>query len=628
MGKFCSTKGKAYVIIFDLIISMREYTRLIRLVLPHIWVLVLATICMIGTSAFSGVSISMIIPLIDNIITGKKMAIPAGVPVPEMVKSFIDYINAMPPMELLNKMTILVMIFWLLRNFFEYCQSYFMSDVAQRVIRDVKDMIYAKLMKLPMEFYSKNSTGKLMSRVTYDATVIRDSIATGLTDILFQPIQLVVYLALVFTVKFYFSISWQLIFIGLILFPFVVYPVAKIGKRLKAISKQTQENMADITTTLHETISGIRVVKAFSMEDSESQRFKKQNQQFYRLTMKSTKRVIVVSPITEFAGMFCIAIILWVAGKEIISGALSAGAFVTFLAAILSLMKPIKRLTNVYSINQQAMAAATRIFEVFDTQETVIDKPGAPELPKFKDKVEFKGVSFGYDDKEVLKDVNIEVKAGEIAAFVGPSGVGKTTLLNLLPRFYDVTKGKITIDGMDIRDCSLKSLRSQISIVTQETILFNETVAYNISYGCKDPKKEDIIKAAEIANAHSFIMKMPNGYDTIIGERGFRLSGGEKQRLSIARAVFKDAPILVLDEATSQLDTESEVLVQEAIDRMMKNRTVFVIAHRLSTIKHATRIYVLDGGRIADVGTHDLLIQKDGMYKRLYDMQFGLALIK
>ncbi|MFA5500981.1 MAG: ABC transporter transmembrane domain-containing protein, partial [Candidatus Omnitrophota bacterium] len=331
----------------------------------------MATICMIGTSAFSGVSISMIIPLIDNIITGKKMAIPAGVPVPEMVQSFIDYINAMPPMELLNKMTILVMIFWLLRNFFEYCQSYFMSDVAQRVIRDVKDMIYAKLMKLPMEFYSKNSTGKLMSRVTYDATVIRDSIATGLTDILFQPIQLVVYLALVFTVKFYFSISWQLIFIGLILFPFVVYPVAKIGKRLKAISKQTQENMADITTTLHETISGIRVVKAFSMEDSESQRFKKQNQQFYRLTMKSTKRVIVVSPITEFAGMFCIAIILWVAGKEIISGALSAGAFVTFLAAILSLMKPIKRLTNVYSINQQAMAAATRIFEVFDTQETV-----------------------------------------------------------------------------------------------------------------------------------------------------------------------------------------------------------------------------------------------------------------
>ena len=601
---------------------------MIRFVLPHIWVLVLATVCMIGTSAFSGVSISMIIPLIDNIITGKKMAIPSGVFVPHQLKDLIGYVNAMPPIELLNKMTILVIIFWLLRNFFEYCQSYFMSDVAQRVVRDVKNLIYAKLMRLPMEFYSKNPTGKLMSRITYDATVIRDSIATGLTDMLYQPIQLVAYLGLVFAVKFYFSISWGLIGIGLVLFPMVVYPVVKIGKRLKSISKQTQENMSDITTTLHETISGIRVVKAFSMERSEAERFRKQNQQFYRLTMKSTKRVIVVSPITEFVGMLCIAIILWVAGKEIISGALSAGAFITFLAALLSIMKPMKRLTNVYSINQQAMAAATRIFEVLDTQETITNKSNAIELPRFRSKIEFKDVSFSYDDKEILKNINLEVKAGEIAAFVGPSGVGKTTLVNLIPRFYDVTKGRITIDGIDIRDCSLDSLRAQIGIVTQETILFNETVAYNISYGCKNPKKEDIVRAAEIANAHSFIMKMPKGYDTVIGERGFRLSGGEKQRLSIARAVFKDAPILILDEATSQLDTESEILVQEAVDRMMRGRTVFVIAHRLSTIKHATRIYVLDGGRVVDVGKHDSLIQKDGPYKRLYDMQFGPAFIR
>ena len=590
--------------------------------------MVFATLCMIGTSAFSGISISMIIPLIDNVITGKKMVIPAGVVIPTQLQSVIDTVNSMPPMDLLNWMTILVLIFWLLRNLFEFFQTYFMSDVSQRVIRDVKNAIYDKLLSLPMDFYSRNPTGKLMSRITYDAAIIRDCISTGLTDMLYQPIQLVVYLGLVFTVKMYFSISWGLILISMILFPLVIYPVVKIGKRLKSISRQSQERMADITTTLYETISGIRMVKAFSMEHRESKRFKNQNEQFYRLSMKSVKRVSVVSPITEFAGMFCIAVILWVAGKEIVSGALSAGAFVTFLASILSLMKPIKRLTNVYSINQQALAAASRIFEVLDTKDTVVEKATAGDLPKFRNSVKFNSVSFGYDDKMVLKDINLEVKAGEIAAFVGPSGVGKTTLLNLLPRFYDVTKGSLTIDGVDIRDYTLKSLRSQIGIVTQETILFNETVAYNISYGTDNPDMKGIIRAAEIANAHSFIMKMPQGYNTMIGERGFRLSGGEKQRISIARAVFKNSPILILDEATSQLDTESEVLVQEAIDRMMKGRTVFVIAHRLSTIKHATRIYVLDAGNIIDTGAHDTLIQKEGLYKRLYDMQFGVSMPK
>jgi ATP-binding cassette, subfamily B, bacterial MsbA len=607
---------------------MKEYTRLIRFVIPHAWALALATVCMIGTSAFSGVSISMIIPLIDNVITGKKMTMPGGAFIPHQLKGLIDSVNSMSPMDLLNKMTILVMIFWLLRNFFEYCQTYFMNDVSQRVIRDVKNTLYEKLMSLSMDFYSKNPTGKLMSRITNDAAIIRDCISTGLTDLLYQPIQLIVYITLLFAVKVYFSISWALIMTSLILFPLVIYPVVKIGKRLKSISRQSQERMADITTTLHETISGIRMVKAFSMEERECERFKKQNEQFYKLAMKSVKRVSAVSPITEFAGMFCIAIILWIAGKEIVSGSLSAGAFVTFLAALLSLMKPMKRLTNVYSINQQAMAAASRIFEVLDTKESVVEKPDAAELPRFKDKVRFNSVYFGYEAKEILKGINLDVAAGEIAAFVGPSGVGKTTLVNLIPRFYDVTNGSITIDGLDIRDCALKSLRSQISVVTQETILFNETVIYNIAYGCENPKKADIIRAADIANAHAFIMKMPNGYDTIIGERGFRLSGGEKQRLAIARAVFKDSPILILDEATSQLDTESEILVQEAIDRMMKGRTVFVIAHRLSTIKHATRIYVLDGGRIVDTGAHDSLIQKDGMYKRLYDMQFGPALIR
>jgi subfamily B ATP-binding cassette protein MsbA len=360
------------------------------------------------------------------------------------------------------------------------------------------------------------------------------------------------------------------------------------------------------------------------MEGYEADKFASQNQVFYRLAMKSTKRMAVVSPITEFVGIACVAIILWIAGKQIVSGSLSAGAFITFLASLLSLMRPIKRLTNVYTINQHAMAAADRIFETLDTNPAVAEKPGAVNLPRIKHSIKFDGVSFSYDpkDKEVLKDISFEIKVGEIAAFVGPSGVGKTSLVNLVPRFYDVSEGSVKIDGVDVRDSTSRSLMGQIGLVTQETILFNDTVAANICYGSPAADRETVMKAAKIANAHDFIMKMPKGYDTVIGERGFRLSGGEKQRIAIARAVYKDPPILVLDEATSQLDTESEMLVQEAIDRMMRDRTVLVIAHRLSTIKHATMIYVLDGGKIAEKGSHEELLARGGLYKRLYDMQF------
>lgn len=607
---------------------MSQYRRLIRFVVPHAHILALAGLCMAASSAFSGVSIGMIIPLVDNIITGKKIVIPHGIALPQAIENLVASANAIPPMELLNRMTIFVVVMWLLKNLFEFWQTYLMNDVSQRVIKDVKNIIYQKLLSLSMDFYSKNPTGKLMSRVTYDAAVIRDSISTGFTDLLYQPIQLLIYLGMLLAVKIYFSISWLLLFVSIVLFPLVIFPIVRIGKRLKTISRQSQEKMADITTTLHETISGVRVVKAFSMEGYESDKFARQNEDFYRLNMKSVKRMIVVSPITEFVGISCIAIILWIAGKEILSGALSAGAFITFLVSLLSLMRPIKRLTNVYSINQQALAAATRIFEVLDLEPTVMEKSGAIELPRIKKCVEFKGVYFKYEEKDILKDINLHVKLGDIAAFVGPSGVGKTTLVNLIPRFYDVSAGKMLIDGLDIRDCTLKSLRGQIGIVTQETILFNDTAASNIAYGSKGPDMEAIIKAARIANAHDFIMKMPQGYDTVIGERGFRLSGGEKQRLAIARAVFKDPPILILDEATSQLDTESEILVQEAIDRMMKGRTVFVIAHRLSTIKHASSIYVLDEGRVVETGPHDELIQKSGLYKRLYDMQFRDSILR
>jgi subfamily B ATP-binding cassette protein MsbA len=607
---------------------MKKFIRLIGFVLPHIWVLALASLCMVATSAFSGVSLGMIIPLVDKIIAGKKIAVPSGIALPAAIQHLIDKVNSMAPMQLMNSMIVIFLVLWLLKSFFEFSQAYLMSDVAQRVVRDVKDTIYRKFLTLSMDFYSQNATGKLMSRITYDAVVVRDSLSTGLTDLFYQPLQLIVYFTILLTVKVYFGIPLGLILVSLSLFGIVIYPVARIGKRLKSLSRQAQEKSGDISMTLHETISGIRVVKAFSMEDYEAKKFADQNRFFYKLAMKSVKRITVVSPITEFVSISCIAMIFWIAIKQILSGELSAGAFVTFLAALLSLMRPIKRLANVYSINQQAMAAADRIFEVLDTPPTVQEKPGAIELPKIRQSVKLKNVHFNYGDREVLKGITIDIRVGDIVAFVGPSGAGKTTILNLIPRFYDVTEGQILIDGVDIRDCTMKSLMSQIGIVTQETILFNDTVAANIAYGSSQAKIEDVMKAARIANAHDFIMKMPQGYDTIVGERGFRLSGGEKQRLAIARAVFKDPPILVLDEATSQLDTESEMLVQEAIDRMMSGRTVFVVAHRLSTIKHANYIYVLEAGRIVEMGPHDQLVKKEGLYKRLYELQFRDNLLK
>ena len=608
--------------------AISEYRRLVKFVLPHIWVLVSASVCMTISSVFGGVSIGMIIPLVDNIIRGKKILLSTSIPIPAVLTNLVDKVNSMPPARLLNSMMIVVMVLWLFKNLFEFLQTYLMNDVSQRVIRDVKDIIYKKLLTLSMDFYSRNSTGKLISRITYDSAIIRDSISSGLTDLIYQPLQLVLYTVILLAVKVYFSISWVLIAVSLGLFPLVIYPVVMIGKKLKSISRKSQEQMADINTTLYETISGVRVVKAFSMEGYESDKFKRQNNQFYRLSMKSVKRMTVVSPITEFVGILCIAIILWIAASQIISGELSCGAFITFLVALLSLMKPIKRLTNVYGINQQALAAATRIFEVLDTKPTVVEAKDAIELPHIKKGLTFEDIWFRYEEKDVLKGISFDVKVGEIVAFVGPSGVGKTTLVNLIPRFYDPSKGSVKIDGVDIRKPTLRSLRNQIGIVTQETILFNDTVAANIAYGSVSSNMDGIMRAAKIANAHSFITGMPRGYETIIGEKGFRLSGGEKQRLAIARAVFKDPPILILDEATSQLDTESEILVQEAIDHLMKGRTVFAIAHRLSTIKHANKIFVLEAGRIVEVGPHDELIRKSGLYRHLYDMQFKDSLIR
>lgn len=605
---------------------MRDYIRLLKFLFPHLWVLAAAVAFMLLFGVFEKTSLWAAIPFFDNILSGKDIIMPGQHHAPQFLTSLVGKINMLgkeAPLVLFYWIVGVVLVLGFLRELTAFFKNYFMRDLGERVIRDIKSKIYDKFLALSLDFYSRNPTGKLVSRITYDAVLIRDSITSGLTDLFDQPIQIFVGFIVVILVKILFGMSWMLIILSICVLPAILYPVRLLGKRLKKLSRQSQEKMGDINETLYETISGIRIVKAFSMEPYESRRFAGDNQQFYKLSMKTVKRLEIISPLSECAIFVCAGAVIFFAGRSIIEGTLSAGAFIVFMAAIGLMAKPMKRLARVYGVLQTALAAGKRIFEVLDEEPKVKERPDAKTLPSFERNIIFDGISFKYEDKDVLTGVSFEAKKGEIIAFVGPSGVGKTTLVNLIPRFYDPSGGCIKIDGIDVRDVTLRSLREQVGIVTQETILFNDTVSANIGYGRGDESsKKGIMRAADIANAHDFIMKMPDGYDTIIGERGFKLSGGEKQRLAIARAVFKNPPILILDEATSQLDTESEILVQKAIDNLMRGRTVFVIAHRLSTIKHATKIYVLEKGGIVETGTHEDLIEKSGLYKRLYDLQF------
>jgi len=402
--------------------------------------------------------------------------------------------------------------------------------------------------------------------------------------------------------------------------PMVAMPMIGVGKVLRKLSKRSQEKMADINSLLVETFTGVRIVRAFCAELLEITKFKKQNHDYYRLAMKSIKRMLILGIVTELIGVGMALFIIFYSGRQVISGVLSFGAFTLFMATLLSLIRPFKKLSQVNSIMQQALAASNRIYDILEVNPSIKEKEGASELIEFKDGVAFSGVTFGYTEREVLKDINLKAQKGQVVAIVGPSGVGKSTLVDLIPRFYDPQKGKIFIDGKDTRDFTLKSLRQKIGIVTQEIILFNDSIKTNIAYGNPQASMELIKEAARNANAHEFISKLPQGYDTVIGDRGAKLSGGERQRIAIARALLKNPPILILDEATSQLDSESERLVQEALDRLIKGRTVFVIAHRLTTVKNADKIIVLDNGKIIEEGNHGQLLENDGLYKRLYQM--------
>ncbi|MFH0935676.1 MAG: ABC transporter ATP-binding protein [Candidatus Omnitrophota bacterium] len=592
---------------------MRDYLKLLRFVRPYLPKFFIAAVCMAFSAIFDGVQLAMIVPLSDKVLTDKKIVIPSKLPA--FLANFVDKLNNTPPAVMLNYMAISVLALFILKGIFGFLQSYIMSDIGQRVVRDIKSRLYAKLQSLSLDYFTHKRGGEMISRITNDVKLVENAVSYGATDLVYQGFLVVIFLSMTFLIYF------KMAMISIILVPLIALPIVKVGRILRKLSRQSQEKMADINSLLYETIIGTRIVKAFNMEDYEIKKFDRINQDYYKISMKGIKRLLILSPATEILGCIAGVTVFFWGGREVITGTLSFGVFGLFLGSLLSLIRPFKKLSQVNSLNQQAVAASERIYEVLETSPSVQEGFGAAELRVFHKEIVFEGVWFSYARQQILKDINLTVKKGSMLAIVGPSGTGKTTLMDLIPRFYDPQRGRILIDGIDIRKASLKSLRRQIGIVTQETILFNDSIRANIAYGTPDISLALIEEAAVQAHAHDFIKQLPSGYDTVIGDRGMKLSGGERQRIAIARALLKNPPILLLDEATSQLDTEAERIVQDALDKLIQGRTVFVIAHRLSTVKGVHRIVVIDKGAIVEEGSHSELLGNNGLYKRLYQMQ-------
>lgn len=589
---------------------MKLYLRCLKYLKPYYKIIIISVICMVFYAFFNMVSIAFLEPLINKALLGKG-TVSFNVPILKITLQVSQ-------LQFLAFISCLIIVAYFLKGICYYFQSYFTSYAGSKAIIDFRNEFYEHIQYQPMRFFTQKRVGELMSRIINDVEAIHDALTVVFSNVVREPITIIA------LTIFLFRINWQLSLIAVFAFPLAVYPLNKFGKKIKKIGYNKQKRMADVTNAIHESIAGIETVKIFGKEEEESEKLKENQLNLFKFAMKKARVKALASPIMELIGAIGVAMILYIGGLQVIKGSLTIGQFFTFIVALSALYHPIKVLTQENNSIQDSMGSAQRVFEILDYQEIVKDIPNAIEMPTFEKDIVFKSVSFSYGHKPILKNINLKVKKGEIIAIVGLSGVGKTTLVNLIPRFYDPVEGKIEIDGCDIKQIKLKSLRKQVAIVSQETFLFNDTIRANIAYGSDNNQiaDEKIVEIAKAASAHEFIEKLTNGYNTIVGERGAQISGGQRQRIAIARALLKNPSILILDEATSELDSEVEKILQEALEKLMKGRTTFIIAHRLSTIVHADKIVVLGNNTIAEIGIHEELIKNNGVYSKLYQMQY------
>ena len=601
---------------------MKQLTRLLRYLVPYWWQFIPSVLLLAGVGFLDAFRVLLVGPVLDRVLnpsSGSDNILLFTIP----HTHHTIYLQTFVPAHFHNAWTVVAYAFvasTILKGIFDYAGTYLVNYAGYGLITDLRNSLYGSILRRSAAFFQKHSTGTLLSTIVSDIERVQFAMSNILAEFLQQ------FFTFVFTAAVVVVLGKKLAWLLLLFVPFIIFSASKIGRRVRHTTRRGQDQLADIQNILHETITGNRIVKAFSMETWEFARFKKAAQRLFRANLRSVAAAAISSPLMDIFGAIAIALLLLLGREEIVHGWMTPGMFVAFIIAVFKLYDPVRKFALFHNSFQQALGASSEIFRFMDIRDEVREKTGALVLPPFSKKISFDDVSFCYatenGEREVLHHITLDVKPGDILALVGSSGSGKSTLVSLVPRFFDVSSGRIVIDGHDVRDVTLESLRSQISVVTQETVLFNDTLRNNIAYGQPGVSQKEVEAAARAALAHDFITELSAGYETIIGEKGVRLSGGERQRIAIARALLKNSPILILDEATSALDSESEALVQSALHNLMTGRTVIVIAHRLSTVRRADRIAVIENGTIADTGTHEELMQKLGTYRRLYNLQF------